>query len=76
MDQLFMFKKIRHKIFLQFRDILYLLYFLSLILPLCAIYLANTTGKYNQYGWWLVAVYVFFTGADQIIRQRIAESIQ
>jgi alkane 1-monooxygenase len=40
-------------------------------LPLCAIYLANTTGKYNQYGWWLFAVLVLFTGVDQLFGKEL-----
>lgn len=66
-----MSKKPNDKLILGLRKIIYLLYLLPLVLSLCALYLANTTGKYNQYGWWLAAVLVLFTGVDQLSGKKL-----
>jgi alkane 1-monooxygenase len=64
-----MTKKPDDQLILGLRKILYLLYLLPLILSLCSLYFASTTGKYNQYGWWLAAVMVLFTGIDHLFGQ-------
>ena len=62
-----MSQKLQSKEKFQYRKILSLIYLLALILPLSALYLANTTGYYNQYGWWLVAVLASFSVVDQLL---------
>jgi hypothetical protein len=48
------------------RKILFLTYLIALILPICVLYLAGLTGNYNQYGWWLASIVIFFAGVDQL----------
>lgn len=52
------------------RPILFLAYLLALILPAGAVHFANTSGKYNQGGWYLVAVYILFIGIDQLVGRK------
>ena len=66
-----MSQKLRSELILQFRKLLYLIYLLSLILSLCALYLAGTTGNHNKYGWWLLAVWVLFVGIDQLFGKEV-----
>jgi alkane 1-monooxygenase len=66
-----MLKKPENKPVLPLRTILYLLYLIFLILPLWALYLANTTEKYNQFGYWLIAVGVLFAVVDQLFAKEM-----
>ena len=51
------------------RKVLFLLNFIALIVPLCGMYFADLTGKYNQFGWWLVSFLIVFALADQLLGQ-------
>lgn len=58
---------LRSKTISYFRNFLFLFYFQALLFPLCALYLANTTGNYNHYGWWLALAVIVFGAVDQLI---------